>query len=322
MHLLIRLSHADQVRVLAQHWRRDRPDMVVSLIPHYNRALRESLDRTWPGTPLVTVMTDIADYPPHIWIEGQDQYVICGSAKAAGQARAIGLPGSRIFEVSGMILHPKFYESKKADRQGGRAPLGLLPDLPIGLVMFGGEGSTEMVKIARTLNASGLRLQLMFICGKNEEVARELRSMPKRIPMFIEGFTKEVPDYMYMADFFIGKAGPGSISEALQMQLPMIVERNAWTLAHERYNADWVMQQEFGIVIPSFSRITAAVRLMLCPETHRAFRERAASVRNRAVFEIPDLLDRVLAQNVPAVTSATAPYAHALQPQYEAPASA
>jgi hypothetical protein len=51
MHLLIRLFHRAQVQVLTRHWASHRPDMVVSLIPHYNRALREALDQAWPGTP-------------------------------------------------------------------------------------------------------------------------------------------------------------------------------------------------------------------------------------------------------------------------------
>ena len=48
--------------------------------------------------------------------------------------------------------------------------------------------------------------------------------MPHHIPMFVEGFTKEVPYYMRLSDFFIGKPGPGSISEALAMKLPVLVE--------------------------------------------------------------------------------------------------
>ena len=47
----------------------DRPDMVVSLVPHFNRALRESFDKAFPGRPFVTVLTDLADYPKHFWIE-------------------------------------------------------------------------------------------------------------------------------------------------------------------------------------------------------------------------------------------------------------
>jgi hypothetical protein len=56
MHAVIRLCHQAQVRVLERHWRLNRPDMVVSLVPHYNRAFRQALDRAWPGTPLVTVL--------------------------------------------------------------------------------------------------------------------------------------------------------------------------------------------------------------------------------------------------------------------------
>ncbi len=61
MHMLIRLLHKEQVRLLEQHWKCNRPDMVVSLIPHYNRAFKQALERAWPGTPLVTILTDIAD---------------------------------------------------------------------------------------------------------------------------------------------------------------------------------------------------------------------------------------------------------------------
>ena len=57
---------------------------------------------------------------------------------------------------------------------------------------------------------------------------------------------------MHLADFFIGKPGPGSISEAIAMKLPVIVERNAWTLPQERYNADWVLEQGAGFVLPNF----------------------------------------------------------------------
>jgi len=295
MHLLIRLSHKQQVRVLEKHWAESHPDLVVSLIPHYNRALKEALDHVWPGTPFVTLLTDIADYPPHFWIERQDQYVICGSARAAAQAAEIGLPSDRILRTSGMILNPRFYEPIHIDRQAERCLLGLRPDRPTGLVLFGGEGSKEMVRIAKALNRAGNSIQLILLCGKNAEVAAQLRALEPRIPMRVEGFTREVPFYMELSDFFIGKPGPGSISEALAKQLPVIVQRNAWTMAHERYNADWVEEQRVGLVVRNFSTgISRAVRTLLAPENYRLFRERAAAMRNTAVYEIPDFLEKIL----------------------------
>ena len=131
--------------------------------------------------------------------------------------------------------------------------------------------------------------------------------MPKNIPLAIEEFTEDVPYFMSLADFFIGKAGPGSLSEALAMRLPVIVERNAWTLAHERYNTDWVLEQGLGIVVSNFSRISAAVQHLLEPSTYRSLRERTAAHHNRAVFEIPDLLAQVLAQSMPRGLHATTP---------------
>jgi 1,2-diacylglycerol 3-beta-galactosyltransferase len=243
----------------------------------------------------VTVLTDIADYPPHFWIERQEQYVICGSNRAAGQARQLGIPGHRVLRTSGMILNPKFYAPGIGDRRGERTRLGLQADLPTGLVLFGGEGSREMLRIARALNRPDSGVQLILLCGKNEPVAGELRAMKKRIPMFVVGFTREVPSFMDLADFFIGKPGPGSISEALAKRLPVIVERNAWTMAHERYNAEWIEEQGVGVVVRNFSaEICEAVERLLAPENYARFRERAAAFRTSAVYEIPDLLERIL----------------------------
>ncbi len=296
MHMLIRLFHDSEVAVLEKHWAELQPDLVVSMIPHYNRALKEALDRALPGTPYLTLLTDIADYPPHFWIERMDQYVICGSERAAQQAAELGIMEDRILRTSGMILHPKFYQPLNLNRRAGRESLGLEPDRPTGLVLFGGEGSTEMVKVARALNTADSSVQLILLCGRNEVAARELRAMERRIPMFVAGFTREVPVYMELADFFIGKPGPGSISEALAKRLPIIVERNAWTMAHERYNTRWIEEMGVGIAVHSFAdEIHNAVARLLAPENYHRFRERAASMRNRAAYEIPVLMESILA---------------------------
>lgn len=295
MHGLIRASHDAQVKVIEEYWNGNRPDLVVSLIPHYNRALKEALDRAWPGTPYVTLLTDIADYPPHFWIERMDQWVICGSGRAVQQTRDIGLPENRILQASGMILDPRFYTPLRIDREAERVRRGLRPDAPVGLVLFGGEGSTEMVRIARALNHRRSGIQLILICGKNDAVAAELRAMEHRIPMLVEGFTRDIPLYMELSDFFIGKPGPGSISEALAKNLPVIVQRNAWTMAHERHNAEWIEELGAGLVIENFSRdIASAVRTLLAPGNYAKYRERAAATRNLAVYEIPEMLVGIL----------------------------
>jgi hypothetical protein len=293
----IRLRHGATVRTLANHWKETNPDMLVSFVPHFNRALCESFVNTYPARPFLTVLTDIADYPPHFWIERQRQYLVCGSDQAVQQARALGHTDGRVFRASGMILHPRFYEPPVEDRAAGRARLGLRPDLPTALVLFGGYGSKVMLDIAAALDRSGLELQLIFVCGRNEELAAALRAQKSRLPRFVEGFTANVNRYMHLADFFIGKPGPGSISEAIQMKLPVIVECNAWTLPQERYNARWVLEKAVGIVLHNFRGIEKAVGQMIEPTTLSWYRANAAALNNQAVFEIPGMIERILEKN-------------------------
>src|SRR3989442_6947869 len=45
MQLIIRLYHSKQVGLLEKFWKHSRPDLVVSLVPNFNRALSDSLAR-------------------------------------------------------------------------------------------------------------------------------------------------------------------------------------------------------------------------------------------------------------------------------------
>ena len=299
----IRSRHAATVRLLARHWKETNPDLVVSFVPHFNRALYESFVNAYPGRPFLTILTDIADYPPHFWIERQPQYLVCGSERAVAQANAEGHIDDRVFRASGMILHPRFYEPQLEDRVSGRARLGLRADLPTALVLFGGYGSKAMLDIATAVDDSNLELQMIFICGRNEKLAEALRAQKSRLPRFVEGFTKNVNGYMHLADFFIGKPGPGSVSEAIHMKLPVIVECNAWTLPQERYNTKWVLEKEVGIVLHSFREIVGAVAQIIEPATLARYRANAASQNNQAVFEIPSMLKQILEKSASAVAA-------------------
>jgi 1,2-diacylglycerol 3-beta-galactosyltransferase len=293
LHALIRLYHGPMVRSLEGHFRRQKPDLLLSLIPHFNRALFEALRRVHRDVPYVTLLTDIADHPPHFWIERQPQYFICGSERAAAQARELGHPPEAIYRVSGMVLHPRFYETPPLDRAAARRQLGLDPELPTGLVLFGGHGSRIIRTVVERLDRSGLPVQLIVLCGRNERLLQRLRRRAWRIPIHLQGFTTEVPWFMQLADFFIGKPGPGSISEALAMKLPVIVACNAWTMPHERYNAEWIRQQGLGLVVDSYRRVDRAVAELLSADNLERFRARAAAIENRAVFEIPDVLAEI-----------------------------
>ena len=287
----IRLGHPLLVRQLQQHWLRTEPDLVVSLVPNFNRALYQSVASTLPGVPYVTLLTDLADLPPNFWIEAdQPQHFICGTPRAAEQARQLGHDAARIHTTSGMIIRPEFYAPITVDRSAERLRLGLDPARPTGLVLFGGHGSKAMLGIAQRLATT----QLILICGHNKVLAARLRQLPQVAPRLVVEFTADIPFYMRLADFFIGKPGPGSISEAVQQGLPVIVVDNAWTMPQERYNAEWVRENGLGVVHGSFRTIDRAVARLL--DGFDTFQASVRRVDNRALFEAPEILDRILRQ--------------------------
>jgi len=293
----IRLSHPWVVKALRAYWSQHPADLVLSVIPHFNRALAESL-RKPEETPFVTLLTDLADYPPHFWIEPESEYIIVATERAKQQALAMGHSSDRIFETSGMVLKPRFYHKASVDRISERKRLGLEPDCPTGIVLFGGHGSRVMVDIAKSLDESNSGVQLIMLCGHSQELAAQLKNLKTKKPILVQGFTENVESYMALADFFIGKPGPGSISEALQFHLPVIVECNAKTLPQERYNAEWLTENGFGIVVASVREIAPTVRGLLQSSTFNELRFKAGTYSNQALFEVPDILGKCTKRTV------------------------
>jgi len=287
---LIRLSHKSLISQLRRHWQQTQPDLVVSLVPNFNRAMYQALRLERPHAPYVTVLTDLADFPPHFWIEPhQAQHLVCGSPRAASQARAAGYDDAHVHETSGMIISPDFYRESAVDRRAEMQKLRLDPDRPTGMVMFGGHGSRVMRGIAKRLDDT----QLILACGHNEKLAEQLRALSSAAPRLVVGFTSQIRHYMQLSDFFVGKPGPGSISEAVQQGLPVIVTRNAWTMPQERYNTEWVEENGVGRVLDSFKDIRAGVAQVA--NDIEALRANVRRIHNRAVFEIPGILERILA---------------------------
>jgi UDP-N-acetylglucosamine:LPS N-acetylglucosamine transferase len=269
LQLVIKAQRRSLVKKLKKHWGISQPDFVVSLIPNFNRSIGESIDG-----PFLTVITDLADNPPNFWIEPKlkNQHVVCGTDYAVQQAIDAGVDGARVHQVDGMILRPSFYDAVIQPRNAD----------PVGLVMFGGIGSKEMVPIAKLLSDR----KLILICGKSEKLRLKLRELenPKHT---VIGFTQEIPFLMGQSDYFIGKPGPGSISEAMFMGLPVIVPLNSRTMPQERWNATFVHDAGVGLVVKNFKHVDGAVSTLLSKlGGYRA----NIKTKNNAVYQVSNLI--------------------------------
>ena len=295
----IRLFHGQLVNLLRDYFRENPADLLVSVIPHFNREIGEAWSAVYPERPFVTLITDLADFPPHFWIEPTpEQYVICGTEKAVQQAREMGKEESHIFATSGMILRPDFYIDEAVDPVAGRKEMGFDENIPTGILLFGGFGPKVMYEIVERLETAHTPVQLIVVCGRNEKLKEKFLARKWNLGVYTLGFTKEVHRLMRFADFLIGKPGPGSIAEAMVRRLPVILECNSWTLPQERYNTEWVREKQVGIVLNDFTEIAQGVNQLLEPSRLAEFRRNVAALDNRAIFEIPELFSRLLNETI------------------------
>jgi len=76
MHQLIRLYHPKQVRLLEGFWRGRDTDLVVSLVPNFDRALVESVRKALPGVPFATIWS--LDFTDDFFRRGLRQWLATG----------------------------------------------------------------------------------------------------------------------------------------------------------------------------------------------------------------------------------------------------
>ena len=86
-------------------------------------------------TPVIKVVSDFEGLGIHKWIEDTHQYIICGTSRCREQALNFGIPPRQVFQTSGMILRPDFYESAGGVTEGRESALenlGLDPTVRLG----------------------------------------------------------------------------------------------------------------------------------------------------------------------------------------------
>jgi len=288
-----RISHQQIRKTLEDYWREHKPDMVVSLIPFANGVIGESLQHL-PHVPLVVILTDFEEWKPQTWFGSPFAHYICPTAEAVQQAKDLRL--QHVYKTSGLVLKSDFYELPPIDVASERQKLNLDPHLSTGIVVFGASGSNNMLQILNALKQSSLRLQLIFICGNNKKLALQLKNISTRFPKLVLGRVENIPFYMSLSDFFIGKPGAGSINEALLMHLPVITECSLFTPPQERANAEFVRQQGYGICLKSFKSVESSIQYLLAH--YDEFKARVMRYNNQGIFEVPQILSMILNQNI------------------------
>lgn len=260
-------------------------DMIVCLHPLANDPFLHALGENHP--PFVTVVTDLVTTHA-LWYHKAVDLCLVPTEAAYQRALLSGLSPEQV-KVVGLPVADRFCQPT-GDQRALREKLGWPQDRPVVLLVGGGEGMGPLEKTAVSIADANLPITLVVIAGRNVDLKQRLEAHEWPMTTLIYGFVHEMPDFMRAADILVTKAGPGTISEALNAGLPMILYSRL--PGQEDGNVDCVISEGVGVWAPKTSYIVSALRAWI---THPKQRELAAeaccqAARPQAAREIARIL--------------------------------
>lgn len=272
------------IREISNFWRDDAPDAVISVTPMYNSALYRAARLANPSVRCITIPVDFEEAKARYWFTPKtEQHYLLATRRLEQQARAARIPEPFIHRISGMPIDPKFYEVPQMNVTEELARLGLDPELPTGWVSFGGQGSVMLIDVAQSIVRSSIKLNMIFMCGRHEQVYNELSNLKTPYRKLILSYTPETPIYyQQLADFIIGKPGSMTITEALIARKPLIAVKSRGMSPVQRGNEEWVEEHKVGIVVAGMNQLPAAVSNVIESDFYR---QNSARAFHRGVFD-------------------------------------
>jgi 1,2-diacylglycerol 3-beta-galactosyltransferase len=270
------------LRRAAQRLVKENPtDLIVSVHPLVNTTLMRAMRRS--PRPYLTVVTDLVSTHA-FWFDRRADLVVVATDEAKAKAIEYGIPEGNL-RVIGLPVAERF-NHPLVDRAEWRERMGWRPDLPVILLVGGGDGMGPLKRVAKAINEARLNATLVVICGRNAELKADLEQVDWRMPVHLYGFTTEMPQFMAAADMLVTKAGPGTISEAFITGLPLVLY--ARLPGQEDGNVTYVEHLRAGVWAPRPREVVDALRRWIDSPTAR---EAAAAASQRAAK--PDAARRI-----------------------------
>lgn len=296
--LNFRLVHRAAQRSIADYLEDQKPDLVISVLPMSNRiifdAVQDYRDRAADRTHArnAVLITDWTEYGRHIWFpKGNDYVAICGTEDAYRRATSYKALAGRVFRTQGLLLKPSFRAGPPTDKAAAKAALGLAPDKPVICMLYGAHGGWRMREMAMGLRDMSPDAQVLFLCGHNRDLADALDRTEWPFPTRVVGFTSDVPRYLAASDIFVGKPGPGGVSEALSFGLYLLLDRTM-ALPQEAPVLTWVKRTARGASFRGQKDFRCGVERLLTRIAQGAKGPQAHP--NTASAEIPGIIEAIL----------------------------
>lgn len=246
-------------------------DMIVSVHSMVNNPVLRMLD---DDIPYLTVVTDMVSTPAH-WYNPKADMIVVPTQAAFDRGVKLGVPPEKM-RIIGLPIADR-YCHPNGNRAAVRKQLGWPLNVPIILLIGGGEGMGPLERNAVAIDKARLNALQVIVAGRNKKLVSKLEQRRWHTPPLVYGFTREMPAFMQAADYIVSKAGPGTISEAFIAGLPIILYSHV--PGQEEGNVKHVVQNHAGVWAPQPSKVVAALRHWLTrPSDYRKAQQASLSL--------------------------------------------
>lgn len=290
------LVYENGIRAIASFWSGYHIDAVISVTPMYNPVLYKAARIVNPYVKCITIPVDFDEVKPRYWFTPKlPQYYINSTDALMNQALRAGINADFLFRIPGMIVDPAAYEKVSLNKKEILESLDLQPSLPTGFLSFGGQGSNRSMEIAKALNKDPLPVNMIFLCGKNEKLFKDLTNFKTVYPKAVFSYLKETPlYYLHLSDFAIGKPGAMTITEALITKTPQIALQSTGMRPVQKGNENWIHQSGVGLVAPKVTDIVFCLKKIIKEE--ETFKQKIKENVHQGIFKCADVISKIVDQ--------------------------
>ena len=218
------------------------PAMIISVIPIVNGVTAKIAEKK--KIPFWIIPTD-CDASLFMYQVSQPQsplfFVNCFlNKKIIKKTLQHSLLKPQQYTYVGMPVRPQFLKTydQNSIKQKHLVPL----NKPVIMVMMGGRGTQDTIRLAKQLFQLQKPVHLLLCIGNQVDLIESLKMLPcaETVTFSIIEFTHNIAELMAISDLFITKSGGQSVSEALYMKLPMLIDATSPALDWEQLNRTFI----------------------------------------------------------------------------------
>ncbi len=222
-----------------------KPDIVFSTYTFCTTAAVVARNSLGLKFPIIVYVVDPFD-GYNLWAERRADYFLVASEESKDRLISFGIDETKIW-ILDFPVSRKFQQITRS-REEIAQDYPLKPNRPTLLITSGGFGVGKVSKYGVEIYRRGLPVNLLFVCGRNEDLRRELIQLVEDessdtvlVPL---GYVTNMNELQYLADMVVGKAGASTAFESLIMGNPVLFTE--WVAQNDKHIVDHFCRNEYG----------------------------------------------------------------------------